>query len=56
MADQPLALRWHYGPTPSDPDPGKMWCYACSGEVWYLEGGHICTECGATEEDENESP
>ena len=39
-------LRWHYGPTAADPNPGSMWCYDCGGEVWTLEDGYICKGCG----------
>lgn len=39
-------LRWHYGPTATDPNPGSMWCDDCSGEVWILEDGYICRGCG----------
>lgn len=38
-------LSWHYGPTATDPDPGKMWCDDCGGEVSVLEGVCICS-CG----------
>lgn len=47
-------LNWHYGPTKSDPDPGKMWHYDCGGEVLYLDGGLICALCGQQEDDEAE--
>lgn len=44
-------LEWHYGPTPTDKDPGKMWCYGCGKEVMWIkdsptEGGYVCTGCG----------
>ncbi len=39
------ALRWHYGPTDTDPDPGKMWCDDCGGEVVGFSEGYICG-CG----------
>ena len=39
-------LRWHYGPTDTDPDPGKMWCYDCAGEVLGFSEGYICCGCG----------
>lgn len=39
-------LDWHYGPTEADPDPGKMWCFSCGGEVWAFDGGYICRVCG----------
>lgn len=52
---EPTPLDWHYGPTPTDPDPGKMWCYDCGGEVWWFKngppndgGGYICTKCSRT--------
>jgi hypothetical protein len=38
-------LQWHYGPTDADPDPGKMRCDDCGGEVYALEGGYICSGC-----------
>lgn len=38
-------LRWHYGPTAADPDPGKMWCYGCGSEVWAIDDGWWCTGC-----------
>lgn len=38
-------LKWHYGPTASDPDAGKMWCGDCGCEVYALEGGYICSGC-----------
>ena len=45
-ADSPEPLRWHYGPTETDPDPGSMWHYNCGGEVWIIEDGYICRKCG----------
>lgn len=45
-----VELRWHYGPTTDDPDPGKMWHYDCGGEVWYIEDGSICCKCGQQED------
>jgi hypothetical protein len=39
-------LQWHYGPTESDPDRGKMWCPGCGAEVYALEDGYICSGCG----------
>lgn len=45
-------LRWHYGPTDDDPDPGKRWHYDCGGEVWYLGGGDICRKCGQQADDD----
>jgi len=38
-------LDWFYGPTKTDPDPGKMWHRGCGGEVWYLSDGLICSKC-----------
>lgn len=38
-------LKWHYGPTDTNPDPGRMWHYECGKEVLYIEDGYIC-ECG----------
>ncbi|NUS02083.1 MAG: hypothetical protein HOV97_05910 [Nonomuraea sp.] len=44
-------LRWHYGPTDTDPDPGKMWCYTCGGEVFvFKDGAASCAGCGAHDE------
>lgn len=45
---------WHYGPTATDPDPGKMWHYGCGQEVLYVDDGAVCG-CGATW-DENGQP
>lgn len=45
IANPTPELRWHYGPTDADPEPGKMWHYDCGGEVWYFDGGPICTKC-----------
>ncbi len=51
------ALRWHYGPTDADPNPGSMWCYACGGEVWSFKDGTLaCTKCNATEEPDAIAP
>lgn len=44
-------LRWHYGPTVNDSDPGKMWCYHCAGEVMWIEGGYICGGCDRSLDD-----
>lgn len=38
---------YHYGPTESDPDPGKKWHIGCGGEVLFIEDGLICAKCGA---------
>jgi hypothetical protein len=54
-ADKPAALDWHYGPTATDPDPGKMWHNDCGQGVMYLEGGHICG-CGAQDDDQPGEP
>lgn len=43
--DEQARLRWHYGPTKVDPDPGKMWHYNCGGEVWSMDDGLICSKC-----------
>jgi hypothetical protein len=43
-------LRWHYGPTDADPNPGAMWCYDCGSEVWVFEEGYICRGCGRTDD------
>lgn len=40
-------LSWHYGPTDTNPDPGRMWCYACGAEVFAFKDGRSCTGCGA---------
>lgn len=42
-------MNWRYGPTPTDPDPGKMWHDGCGGEVLSIDGGLICS-CGAQDE------
>ena len=42
-------LRWHYGPTDADPDPGKMWCYDCGSEVYGMDDVWGCTGCGREE-------
>ena len=43
---------WHYGPTDSDPDPGKMWCYGCGREVFFFSEGCGCERCGWFEDPE----
>jgi len=49
-------LRWHYGPTDDDPEPGKMWHDACSGEVWsFKDGALICRRCAQWQDDEDEA-
>jgi hypothetical protein len=49
---KPTAGRsWYfYGPTDSDPDPGKMWCYDCGCEVWALGDGLTCRGCDNEED------
>ncbi len=51
---QPPKLEWHYGPTAADKDPGKMWCYACGGEVFSFKEGYVCLKCGLAEDHESE--
>jgi hypothetical protein len=41
-------LDWHYGPTSTHPDPGRMWHTGCGGEVVSSDGGLICA-CGQQE-------
>ncbi len=48
-------LRWHYGPTATDPEPGKMWHDGCGREVMFIEDGHICG-CGAQDADDEDAP
>lgn len=38
-SDEPY---WHYGPTASDPSPGKMWCSVDKTEVYFIEDAYIC--------------
>ena len=42
-------LKWYYGPTEWDDEPGKMWHKDCDrdldGEVLFIDGGHVCTKC-----------
>ena len=45
----PLVLKYHYGPTPFDPDAGKMWHDDCGGEVYGFDEGLICAKCGQSE-------
>ena len=47
-------FRWHHGPTADDPDPGKLWCYDCGGEVYHLADGVICSGCGKQRDWEEE--
>ena len=47
VTEQPVKiLRYHYGPTSTDPDSGATWCYACGGRVDFF-GGHALCGCGA---------
>lgn len=39
-------LAYEYGPTETDPDPGKMWHADCGGEVYAIEDRLVC-DCGA---------
>lgn len=41
---------WHYGPTATDPDPGKMWCDDCRREVYWFDGIGTCG-CGQWEDE-----
>lgn len=43
-------LRWHYGPTDTAPDPGRMWCYDCGHEVYVFREGYVCTGCKRSED------
>lgn len=45
-------LDWHYGPTPDDPDAGKMWHRGCGGEVQRVGDGRICSRCNASADDD----
>ena len=38
-------LQWHYGPTATDPEPGKKWHTGCGGEVMFIDGAEICGKC-----------
>jgi hypothetical protein len=42
-------LDWHYGPTATDPEPGRMWCNDCGGEVYGFKEGYVCNGCGRAE-------
>ena len=49
-------LVWKYGPTATDKDPGKMWCYDCGKEVLWLYsekpvGSYVCIGCGKTSDE-----
>jgi len=44
-------LRSHYGPTDTDPDPGKRWCYDCGSEVYGFKEGDICSGCERVADD-----
>ena len=41
---------WHYGPTPTHPDPGRMWCNDCGDEVMFFDGVAVCS-CGRSDEE-----
>lgn len=41
----PGSLRWYHGPVEGDPDPGKMWCMGCGGEVVGFMGEYTCKSC-----------
>lgn len=43
--DQFDRLKYYYGPTEKDKDPGKMWCSSCGGEVLGFDEGNICYKC-----------
>ena len=45
-------FRYHYGPTATDPDLGKMWHYDCGGEVMIIDEAPICFLCKAQGEQE----
>lgn len=47
LAIATAALRWHYGPTDTDPEPGHMWCYTCGAQVIADDDGYWCTGCQA---------
>lgn len=47
--DSDSPLRWHYGPTPTDPEPGNMHCYECGGDVLVFDGVRGCSKCGREE-------
>ena len=53
--DNVSELSYHYGPTATDPEPGKMWHYDCGGEVFFIDDGHVCLKCGEQDEDEEET-
>lgn len=42
-------MNWYYGPTLTDPEPGKMWHAVCLGEVLIIDGAYICAKCDAVE-------
>ena len=53
---KPVSNSAHYGPTATDPDPGKRWHYGCGGEVmWIKPGGDIC-DCGQQWDDKTGEP
>ena len=48
-------LRWHYGPTEADPDPGMRWCEDCGGEVDVFDCVYVCG-CGRSRRMNEEPP
>jgi hypothetical protein len=46
-------IRWHYGPTAEDPEPGHMWHYDCGGQVMFIDDGYICGRCGMQQSEVN---
>lgn len=46
----PALLRWSYGPTETDPDPGSMWCEDCGGQVCVFKDGVYVCDCGRRSE------
>lgn len=46
MTDERRPDGFHYGPTDTDPDHGKMWHYNCGRECYVIDGAYIC-DCGA---------
>ena len=52
VVPKPPPFEWHYGPTATDPDPGRMWHTGCGREVLYIEYGLLC-ECGAPGSDDD---
>lgn len=46
----PAELSTHYGPTATDPEPGKEWHDDCGGEVYSFKEGRICSKCEMAED------